>query len=169
MLGATIVGRISDYTVIKWRKKRKGQWYPEDRLRAALIPFAVIIPLSVLTFGLVNKFVDGNLGLALSLVCLFSTGLGVDMTFGACVAYLVDVMHSRSSEMLATTDMLCSTLLAISVAGLLPMINTYGITITNALCAALIWTSFCGLCCIIKYGDEMRAWIDIGFSTADNN
>ena len=25
----------------------------------------------------------------------------VDMTYGACVAYLVDVMHSRSSEILA--------------------------------------------------------------------
>ena len=117
------MGRISDQTVIKWRKKRKGIWYPEDRLRAALIPFAIIIPLSVLTFGLVNRFVDGNLGLGLCLVCLFSTGVGVsgrrtfrrlinfylfyqkvDMTFGACVAYLVDVMHSRSSEILATIE-----------------------------------------------------------------
>lgn len=76
-MGATIVGRISDQTVIKWRKKRKGLWYPEDRLRAALIPFAIIVPISVLTFGLVNKFVDGNLGLGLCLVCLFSTGVGV--------------------------------------------------------------------------------------------
>jgi hypothetical protein len=76
-VGATIVGRISDQTVIKWRRKRKGLWYPEDRLRAALIPFAIIIPLSVLTFGLVNTFVDGYLGLGLCLVCLFLTGVGV--------------------------------------------------------------------------------------------
>jgi len=48
VVGATIIGRISDYTVIKWRKKRKGVWYPEDRLRASLIPFAVIVPLAVL-------------------------------------------------------------------------------------------------------------------------
>ena len=26
------------------------------------------------------------------------------MTFGACVAYMVDVMHSRSSEILATIE-----------------------------------------------------------------
>ena len=76
-MGATIIGRISDYTVIKWRRKRKGVWYPEDRLRAALIPFATIVPLSVLGFGLVNRFVDGRLGLVLSLVCLFFTGVGV--------------------------------------------------------------------------------------------
>ena len=49
-------------------------------MRAALIPFAIIVPLSVLSFGLVNKFVDGNLGLGLCLVCLFSTGVGVSGT-----------------------------------------------------------------------------------------
>ena len=26
-----------------------------------------------------------------------------------------------------------------------------------------------GLCYVIKYGDEMRAWIDVGFSTAENH
>lgn len=76
-VGSAIVGRISDFTVIKWRKKRKGVWYPEDRLRAAVIPFAVLLPLSVLGFGLVNKFVDGNVGLMFSLVCLFFSGSGV--------------------------------------------------------------------------------------------
>ena len=79
-VGSLIVGRISDYTVIKWRKKRMGVWYPEDRLRAALIPSAIIVPLSVLGFGLVNRFVDGTLGLVLSLVCLFFNGVGVSGT-----------------------------------------------------------------------------------------
>ena len=71
------MGRISDYVVVKWRRKRKGVWYPEDRLRAAIGPLAVIIPLSLLAFGLVNKLVDGNLGVVLSLVCLFVNGGGV--------------------------------------------------------------------------------------------
>ena len=71
------MGRVSDFTVIKWRRMRKGVWYPEDRLRAAVIPFAVLLPLSVLGFGLVNKFVGGNVGLMLSLVCLFFCGGGV--------------------------------------------------------------------------------------------
>ena len=71
------MGRISDHIVIKWRRKRKGVWYPEDRLRAAIVPMAVLIPLSLLAFGLVNKLVDGKLGLVLSLVCLFINGGGV--------------------------------------------------------------------------------------------
>ena len=71
------------------------------------------------------------------------------------------------------------------------MINTYGIAVTNALCAVLVWISFgyvrCApfafffhaililklcisiLCCIIQYGDRMRAYCDVGFSTAETN
>jgi len=77
LVGAAIVGRISDWTVIKWRKKRGGVWYPEDRLRASLLSFGVIVPLSLLAFSFVNKFVDGPLGLFMCLICLFVNGLGV--------------------------------------------------------------------------------------------
>jgi hypothetical protein len=41
------------------------------------VPLALLLPLSLLAFGLVNKFVDGNLGLGLSFVCLFVNGGGV--------------------------------------------------------------------------------------------
>ena len=71
------MGRVSDHIIIKWRRKRKGVWYPEDRLRANIVPLALMIPLSLLAFGLVNKFVDGSLGLVLSLLCLFVNGAGV--------------------------------------------------------------------------------------------
>ena len=71
------MGRVSDHIVVKWRRKRKGVWYPEDRLRATIASLAVIIPISLLAFGLVNKFVDGDLGLVLSLFCLFFNGGGV--------------------------------------------------------------------------------------------
>ena len=81
-VGAAIGGRISDWTVIKWRKERDGVWYPEDRLRASVIPFAVLTPLSVLVFGLVNRFVDGPLGLFVSLICLFVNGAGVSVPLG---------------------------------------------------------------------------------------
>jgi hypothetical protein len=169
MLGAIVVGRISDHTVIKWRKKRGGVWFPEDRLRASLTPFAITVPLSVLAFGLVNKYVDGNLGLMLSLVCLFFNGFGADMAYGPCAAYLVDVMHSRSAECLAAVTALRFVLLALAVAAALPMIDTYGIVVTNVVSAVLVWISYVVLCFIIKFGGQMRAWKDVGFSTAENN
>ena len=105
--------------MIRWREKRGGVWYPEDRLRASLIPFAVVVPIPVLAFGVINQYVDGRPGLIGCLICLFLNGLGVsanrdnwqctlitrhvqiEMAFGPCAAYLVDVMHSRSAESLA--------------------------------------------------------------------
>jgi hypothetical protein len=79
-------------------------------------------------------------------------------------------------------------LVALAVAVTLPMIDTYGILVTNALCAVLVWISFMyvdrserkkkkliimtfdsGLYYVIKYGDQMRAWIDVGYSTAENH
>ena len=77
LVGAPIAGLISDRTVIWWRTKRNGTWYPEDRLRASLLPLALIVPLPVVAFGFINEFVDGSLGLGLSLVCLFINGVGV--------------------------------------------------------------------------------------------
>ncbi|KAF8877738.1 MFS general substrate transporter [Gymnopilus junonius] len=169
MTGAALVGRISDRTVINWRKKRGGVWYPEDRLRASLIPFALIVPIPLIIYGLANQFVDGTPGLVICLVCLFINGIGVEMAFGPCAAYLVDVMHSRSAEALAANGGLRSVLMAAGIAVVLPMINTFGIAITNAVCAVMVWIAFVMLCCIIRYGDQMRAWVDVGFSTAENN
>ena len=84
-------------------------------------------------------------------------------------------------------------LVALAVAATLPMIDTYGILATNALCAVLVWISFMyvfvskkekkedftdndifldldsGLCYTIKYGEQMRAWIDVGYSTAEDH
>ena len=76
-VGSAIVGRVSDHIVIKWRRQRKGIWYPEDRMRAAVIPYAIFIPISVLCFGLANRFIEGKMGLGLSLVFLFFSGGGV--------------------------------------------------------------------------------------------
>ena len=81
LVGAPIAGLISDRTVIWWQNKRKGAWYPEDRLRASLIPLALIVPLPVIAFGFINTFVDGPLGLLLSLLCLFINGIGVSISF----------------------------------------------------------------------------------------
>lgn len=77
VVGAQIIGRVSDYSVIKWRKRRNGVWYPEDRLRAALVPFGVVTPVAVLSFGLENQFIDGSIGLGLCLFGLFMAGVGV--------------------------------------------------------------------------------------------
>jgi hypothetical protein len=132
----------------------------------------------------------------------------VDITFAICAVYLVDVMQSRSSEVLAAIkyvlsfhwpfkiqglkelliSLMCAVLAAMTVAITLPMIDAYGAAVMYLLCAVLIWISYgyvvvperkekgslimttdSVLCYIIKYGDKMRAGINIGFSAVENS
>ena len=76
-VGAPIAGRISDAAVRRAKEERKGKWVPEDRLRAVWIGGLVLIPVSVTLAGFTTQYVDGTIGLVISLVCLFANGVGV--------------------------------------------------------------------------------------------
>ncbi|KAH9483455.1 Itaconate transport protein [Psilocybe cubensis] len=169
MIGAPLAGSISDKVVIYYRKSRGGEWYPEDRLRTTLIGGLIFVPLSVLMSGLLTTYVPGKLGLALNLVCLFINGLGVDFVLSPSAAYIVDLMHSRSAEAMAAGNGFRSFMMAIGIACILPMINTYGVAVTDAIAAVFAWIGFILLWVTIRYGDRLRAVVDVGFSTADNN
>ncbi|KAL0950956.1 hypothetical protein HGRIS_007707 [Hohenbuehelia grisea] len=169
MIGAPLAGYLSDVGVVKWRAKRGGVWYPEDRLRTTLFGAAVCVPGSILMVGLTLKFVPGTIGLVICLFCLFVNGIGVDLVLSPCAAYLVDVMHSRSAEMMAANQGSRALLLAASVTLIIPSINTLGVLATNVISAFLAWLGFIMIWACIKYGDRMRAWIDVGYSTAEDN
>ncbi|KDR82156.1 hypothetical protein GALMADRAFT_135518 [Galerina marginata CBS 339.88] len=101
MIGAPLAGRLSDSIVIRYRKKRGGKWYPEDRLRATYFGALFLMPFSVAAIGLLTEYVPGKLGLSLNLICLFLNGLGVDFVLSPSSAYCVDLMHSRSADAMA--------------------------------------------------------------------
>jgi len=168
LLGAPIAGRISDKTVKKWRERR-GAWYPEDRLRATLPGALVFVPLSVLLFGIFTKYVEGKFGIALCLACLFMNGLGVDFVFSPSAAYNIDILHSRSAEVMAAGAGFRGIIIALSTSLLLPMIETVGVVTTNSIAAVLAWIGFFALWSVIRYGDRMRAYVDVGFSTLRDN
>ncbi|KAF8888354.1 major facilitator superfamily domain-containing protein [Infundibulicybe gibba] len=169
MIGAPLAGRISDRIVVKWRQRRGGVWYPEDRLRATLIGAMFLVPLSVLFSGLLSQFVGGKIGLILNLFCLFANGIGVDIVLSPSAAYVVDVVHSRSAEAMAANNGFRSILMSLSIAAILPLIDLIGVAATNALAALLGWFALGILLCTIRYGSQMRAWVDVGYSTAENN
>jgi len=66
--------------MIRWKDRRRGVWYPEDRLRVTLFGALFLVPLSAIFAFLVLEYVPGRTGLALSLGCLFMEGLGVCIT-----------------------------------------------------------------------------------------
>ncbi|KXN87022.1 Quinidine resistance protein 1 [Leucoagaricus sp. SymC.cos] len=141
LVGAPVAGRISDRITREWKLKR-GFWYPEDRLRASLIPALVFVPGSVLCSGLLTQFVPGPIGLTLNLLCLFINGFGVDMVLGPAAAYVVDILQSQSAQAMASNNAFRSAFISVAVAGILPSINTWGVAITNLVAALLAWTGF---------------------------
>jgi hypothetical protein len=68
---------MSDAAVRRAKEKRKGVWVPEDRLRAVWLGGLVLVPISVTLAGFSMTYVNGMVGLAISLVCLFTNGVGV--------------------------------------------------------------------------------------------
>ncbi|KAJ7158686.1 MFS general substrate transporter [Mycena filopes] len=167
IVGAPLAGRLSDQMVVKWKKRRGGRWVPEDRLRASLIGASTLVPLSVLLSGLTITYLDGPVGIALTLCLLFCNGLGVDMVLNPIGTYSVDIFSSRSAEGIAGNKGLRSILVSIGIAGIMPAINHLGIVATHTLAALLAWTGFGILLFTIRYGREMRERVDMDYTPVE--
>ncbi|KAH9890473.1 MFS general substrate transporter [Cubamyces lactineus] len=165
IIGAPLAGHLADRAVIKGRERRGGQWYPEDRLRATLSGALFLVPLSTLFSGLATQFVPGMTGIVINVVCLFVNGVAVDIMLTPPSSYYVDILHSRSAEVWAASSAVRQFAVALSTAGILPLINTIGVAATDTLFAVIAWGGFALIVLTIRYGDRMRAWVDVGYTT----
>ncbi|KAG1830695.1 hypothetical protein DFJ58DRAFT_267616 [Suillus subalutaceus] len=167
--GALISGRLSDIVVRRWREKRRGVWCPEDRLRATWIGGLFMVPLSIGASGLITTYIGGSIGLALNILCLYVNGVGIDSVLNPISSYNVDVVHSRSAE--ATAAYMASRWLVISAvtALVIPSVERIGVAWTDIIAAILAVIGQGIISLTIRYGDRMRASMDVGFSTMENN
>lgn len=78
--------------VVKWRKRRHGEWIPEDRLRAAILGAGVLVPSSLILCGIFTTFVPGTLGIVLNMVAFFMNGLGVSFPLRRCSTLMLTSM-----------------------------------------------------------------------------
>ncbi|KAF8920192.1 MFS general substrate transporter [Mucidula mucida] len=168
LIGAPLAGFISD--------RLGGKWYPEDRLRGTLIGAGIFVPLSALGSGLLSDprlawlFGHGKAGFIGNLICLFFNGMGVDLVLSPSAAYGVDILHERSAESMAANNGLRSFILSILIAGIIPFVETAGVAVASAIAAAGAWSLGFGLLWLtIRYGERMRASIDVGYSTEESN
>ncbi|KAG2346691.1 MFS general substrate transporter [Suillus weaverae] len=168
-IGAPIAGRLSDVVIRRWQEKRKGVWFPEDRLRATWIGGLVMVPLSVGASGLITTYVGGPVGLWLNLLCLYTNGMGVDFVFNPIGSYNVDVVRSRSAEATAASAAIRSLILSAATALVIPSIERIGVAWTDIIAAVLAIIGQGIIFLTIRYGDRMRASVDVGFSTTENN
>ncbi|TFK31025.1 hypothetical protein BDQ12DRAFT_694617, partial [Crucibulum laeve] len=83
-------------------------------------------------------------------------GIGVVMSMNPCSSYLVDILQSRSAESRAAYMFAAfrSILMSLAVSAILPMIDTYGIIVTNTLAAILAWIGFSLFWVTIRYGER---------------
>ncbi|KAG6327953.1 hypothetical protein ID866_11136 [Astraeus odoratus] len=167
-LGAHIAGRLSDVIVKKYKRERNGIWYPEDRLRMTSIGALYLTPLSVSVAGLTMTYIGGRLGLTICLLCLFTNGVGVNMVLTPMGSYVVDLMGPRSAEVMAAGGALRSFLLAPLSALIIPSINLTGIAVTNGIAAVLALIGYLLIWATIRHGDQLRTYLDIGYTTASN-
>ncbi|KAG2131233.1 major facilitator superfamily domain-containing protein [Suillus bovinus] len=168
-IGAPLAGRLSDVIIRKWQKKRKGAWSPEDRLRATWMGGLFMVPLSIGVSGLLIAYVDGPIGLALNLLCLFINGVGVVFVLNPIGSYNVDVVHSQSAEITAANAGVRSFILSVATAFVIPSIERIGVMWTYILVAVLALLGQGIIFLTIRYGERMRASVDVGFSTVENN
>ncbi|KAK0453764.1 MFS general substrate transporter [Armillaria borealis] len=166
IIGAPIAGWLSDRVVIASRTKYGTDiWRPESRLIAALPGAMLPVPLSVLLSGLVTHFVEGKVGLILNLFCFFMNGIGVDLVLTPATAYAVDVVHERSAEDICSG--LRAIVLAAATSGILPSIKHIGVLATDVIATVIAWSAFVMIWVIIRYGQRMREWVDIGYPLKD--
>jgi len=164
MVGALVAGWLCDYYIIKGERSRGGIWFPEDRLRAALLSIAFITPLSVIGYGLSTQYVRGYWGIVFNMFWLFVNGIGVDGALGPCNVYAMDIFINRSAEASAVAGAL-RLLLSGSASGFaLPLIKTLGIANSAIPFAVLCWFSTILLLVNIKYGKQLRDWKDMGYT-----
>ncbi|KAI0353917.1 MFS general substrate transporter [Trametes cingulata] len=139
IVGAPFAGYLADRAVIKGRARRGGQWVPEDRLRATLSGALVFIPLSTLFSGLATQFIPGATGITINVICLFVNGVALDVVITPSSSYYVDILHSRSAEISAATTAVRHTCLALTAAGILPLVETVGVAAADAFFTVLAW------------------------------
>ncbi|KAG1769032.1 major facilitator superfamily domain-containing protein [Suillus occidentalis] len=175
-IGAPLAGRLSDVVLRKWQKKRKGVWSPEDRLRAIWIGGLFMVPLSIGVSGLLTAYVGGPNRSFVEFIVSFCQWNGATYCFSKVVfvlnpigSYNVDVVHTQSAEITAANVCVRSLILSIATALVIPSIEHVGVARTNIIVAILALLGQGIIFLTIRYGDRMRASVDVGFSTIENN
>ncbi|GJJ11728.1 hypothetical protein Clacol_005966 [Clathrus columnatus] len=142
IVGATVAGRLADIAIIRGKKQRQGSWFPEDRLKATIPGGLILLPFSLIIFGLTTAYVPGKVGLVICLICLFLNGMGIDTVLAPSATYLVDIVRHRGAEAMAVSGAFRHVFSAVASAAVLPIINSTGVAIANGIAAICAWIAF---------------------------
>lgn len=157
LVGTFIGGRWADTTVKKWTKKR-GRRMPEDRLRSTVIPFGFIIPGTTMVYGWCLEEEKG--GMAVPIICMFLCGIAQTVSFASINTYCVDSMPRYGSDTISGNYAIRYLAQAVATSTALIMINSIGVGGGCSIAAGILWAAFVGSLFLIRYGEQMRIWMD---------
>jgi MFS family permease len=154
LLGAVFGGRWSDYMLKKMIRKREGEFIPEDRLRATYVPLGMIIPGSILVYGWAIKTEVG--GIPVPVIAMFVQGVGQFFALPSLNTYCLDVMPSRSAEVIALNYMLRYLFAAVGTAAALPIIESIGVGWLSVISSLFLITTAGLVALTCRYGQIWR-------------
>jgi len=157
---AQIAGKYADYTLKRWKAKRKGVYIAEDRLRAAIEGGCFVLPLCIIALGWTVEKASGKGGIAACVLLLFFDGVGLMFVLTPTNTYCVDVMQHRSAEVIATINCVRYVFSAAASAFVLPMIDAIGVGWTNTFSAFIVWIGAALTLFVIRYGERIRKRIE---------
>ncbi|PSN60172.1 putative MFS transporter [Corynespora cassiicola Philippines] len=129
LLGTVVGGRYSDMTVRKWIHKRGERW-PQDRLRSGMLAFFAVIPVSSLLYGWglqCNSCSTAKEGLALPIVTSFFTAAGLMAAFAGLNTYCAEADPKKRRETIAGKYLVQYLFSACASAGAVPLIEVIGV------------------------------------------
>ena len=153
LLGTFFGGRWADHIVKKHIKKR-GQRIPEDRLNSCLTAMGVVIPGCMLIYGWsIEKRVGG---IPLPVICMFVQGVGQLFCFPSLNTYCLDVLPTRSAEVMAGNYVIRYVFAAAGSAACLPVIDRIGVGWFSTISAAFLVIAAVATWTTAKYGATWR-------------
>ncbi|KAJ7474358.1 major facilitator superfamily domain-containing protein [Mycena galericulata] len=155
MAGTFFGGRYADHIVRKWIQIRGGVRVPEDRLRSAIPFMGVIIPGCMLVYGWSIERRVG--GVALPVIVMFIQGFAQLFCFPSLNTYCLDVMQSRSAEVVAGNYMVRYFFAAAGSAVVLPAVDRIGVGWFSTISAGFLVLMTVGVWGTAVWG---RAWRD---------
>jgi MFS family permease len=160
LVGTVIGGRYSDMTVRKWISKR-GERLPQDRLRAGMVAFFFVIPVSSLIYGWglqCGSCSTSKTGLALPIVTSFFTAAGLLAAFASLNTYCAEAIPKKRREVIGGKYVVQYTFSACASAGSVPLMEAVGIGPASTIGAVFILIAG-GLTFVVsRYGVELQRW-----------
>ncbi|KAJ4287553.1 hypothetical protein N0V90_012256 [Kalmusia sp. IMI 367209] len=157
LVGTLVGGRWADHTVKKYIKIR-GERVSEDRLRSCLPFIGIVIPACMLIYGWSVEKRKG--GVALPVIMMFLQGVAQLFCFPSLNTYCLDVMQTRSAEVVAGNYAVRYLFAAAGSAVCLPAVRKIGVGWFSTISAGFLVVAALATYATAEKGRQWRDAVD---------